>query len=483
MATPFPLPAVTAAQVGTYFVGQYYQVLQQQPDFVHQFYSDASTMLRIDGNTRETATGMLQIHRVVMSLSYTGVEIKTAHSLESWNGGVLVVISGSVLVKDFHDRRKFAQTFFLAPQENGFFVLNDIFHFVDDTLVHHHSAALLAHGNLESKLNASNSVPEPVDSAVTNYMLGGEIQTREFASSPTVKENGQVDKYSFPVQQLQQQVPVAEIILQGNPVKDSNGSLPNTTSTVSQDHSMPATVEEPYEEPQKHTYASILRVPKGQSAPSVAPQSTSNKNASPASEWKHTPQPTTQQSTASSNAFESSGAEVMEDNPALQDEGEIKSVYVRNLPPTISASEIEEEFRNFGKLIPDGVVIRSRQEFGICYAFVEFEDTAGVQNAIKASPIELAGRQIHIEERRANSINSYRGGRRGRGRGGYYQTEAPRGRYVPRGYSRGNGQNGGDRDYNRPRANGFHRQGSRQDKGFSGNQVLRNEQTSLDSAN
>ncbi|KAL7180896.1 hypothetical protein ACSBR1_039871 [Camellia fascicularis] len=42
-----------------YFVGQYYQVLQQQPDFVHQFYSEASTMLRIDGNSRETATTML----------------------------------------------------------------------------------------------------------------------------------------------------------------------------------------------------------------------------------------------------------------------------------------------------------------------------------------------------------------------------------------------------------------------------------------
>ncbi|KAL7225863.1 hypothetical protein ACSBR1_021090 [Camellia fascicularis] len=58
MATPFHLP-VTAAQVGMYFVGQYYQVLQQQPDFVHQFYSEASTMLRIDGNSRETTTTML----------------------------------------------------------------------------------------------------------------------------------------------------------------------------------------------------------------------------------------------------------------------------------------------------------------------------------------------------------------------------------------------------------------------------------------
>ncbi|KAL7174161.1 hypothetical protein ACSBR2_033419 [Camellia fascicularis] len=61
MATPFHLP-VTAAQVGTYFVGQYYQVLQQQPDFVHEFYNEASTMLRIDGNSRETATAMLNDH-------------------------------------------------------------------------------------------------------------------------------------------------------------------------------------------------------------------------------------------------------------------------------------------------------------------------------------------------------------------------------------------------------------------------------------
>lgn len=40
---------------------------------------------------------------------------------------------------------------------------------------------------------------------------------------------------------------------------------------------------------------------------------------------------------------------------------EIKSVYVRNLTPTVSPSEIEEEFKNFGRIRPDGVVIRSRK--------------------------------------------------------------------------------------------------------------------------
>ena len=102
-----------------------------------------------------------QIHALVMSLSYTGFEIKTAHSLESWSGGVLVLVSGSVQLKDYSRRRKFMQTFFLAPQEKGFFVLNDIFHFVEEEPIHHHQAVLLAPSNLDSKLNAPTTMSKP----------------------------------------------------------------------------------------------------------------------------------------------------------------------------------------------------------------------------------------------------------------------------------------------------------------------------------
>jgi hypothetical protein len=100
-----------------------------------------------------------QIHALVMSLNYTGIEIKTAHSLESWSGGVIVMVSGSVQSKDNH-RRKFMQTFFLAPQEKGYFVLNDIFHFVEEDLIHHHhhQAVLLAQSNLDPKLNVPSTI-------------------------------------------------------------------------------------------------------------------------------------------------------------------------------------------------------------------------------------------------------------------------------------------------------------------------------------
>ncbi|QCE05787.1 putative G3BP-like protein isoform X2 [Vigna unguiculata] len=473
MATPFPIP-VTAVQVGTYFVGQYYQVLQSQPEFVHQFYSDASTMLRVDGNTRETAAAMLQIHSLIMSLSYTGIEIKTVHSLESWSGGVLVMVSGSVQTKDYNQRRKFMQTFFLAPQEKGFFVLNDIFHFVEEDPVHQQQAVLLPQSNHDSQLNTSSAINKPV----SNYLLGGDIQARDYVATNEVKENGVVDNYGFSEQRLQRG-PDSEHIREDTAVEESNGSLQSSVNAV-QDH-VPVTPDQPAGEPQKHTYASILRVAKGQSTPSAASQP-SHKNVSP-SEWDQAPQSSSQQlpTTASTNAFERSETEAVEELPVTEDEDEIKSVYVRNLSPTVSPSEIEEEFKNFGRIRPDGVVIRSRKDVGVCYAFVEFEDMTGVHNAVKTGSVQIAGRQVYIEERRPNSNIPSRGGRRGRGRGSY-QSDTPRGRFNSRSFGRGNGQDGGDREYSKSKGNGFYRPNPRQERGNSGHhQAPRNGQNLAES--
>ncbi|TKY51826.1 putative G3BP protein [Spatholobus suberectus] len=464
MATPFPFP-LSAAQVGTYFVGQYYHVLETKPELVYQFYSDASTILRIDGNARESATAMLQIHALVMSLSFTGIEIKTAQALESWSGGVLVMVSGSVQLKDYNVRRKFMQTFFLAPQEKGFFVLNDIFHFVEEEPVRHHQRVFLAQSNLDSKLNAPSTINKPV----SNYLLGGDIQPRDFVATNEVKENGAVNNYGFSHQQMQQ-VHDSERIQEDVVAEESRGSLQLNVNAV-QDH-VSSSAEEPPEEPQKHTYASILRVAKGQATPSVASQP-SQKNVS-SLEWDHAPLTNSQQTMALTNAFERSETDVVEEVPTTEDEGyyEIKSVYVRNLSPTVSACEIEEEFKNFGRIQPDGVVIRSRKDVGVCYAFVEFEDMTGVHNAVKAGSVQVAGRQVYIEERRPNSNIPSRGGRRGRGRASY-QSEAQRGRFGPRSFGRGSGQDGGEREYNKPKGNGFYRPSTRQERGYSGHQVPR----------
>lgn len=46
-------------QVGSYFVGQYYQVLKEHPDLAHQFYMESSSMVRVDGDSNEPASSML----------------------------------------------------------------------------------------------------------------------------------------------------------------------------------------------------------------------------------------------------------------------------------------------------------------------------------------------------------------------------------------------------------------------------------------
>lgn len=48
-------------QVGSYFVGQYYQVLQKQPDVVHQFYSEGSSIIHVDGDSTDSASSIVVI--------------------------------------------------------------------------------------------------------------------------------------------------------------------------------------------------------------------------------------------------------------------------------------------------------------------------------------------------------------------------------------------------------------------------------------
>jgi hypothetical protein len=460
MASPFHLP-VTAAQVGTYFVGQYYQVLQQQPDIVHKFYSDSSTVVRVDGNTRETASAMLQIHNLVMSLNYIGIEIKTAHSLESWNGGVLVMVSGSVHINDLRNRRKFVQTFFLAPQENGYFVLNDIFQYMeDDVPIHQHlPVAYLPQAGLDSEYNSSTVVHEPVP----NY-----IQSRDFIVSK-IEDNGVVDHYSFSDQEQLKQVSEAEQIIEDNvqEIAHSNGgSIQNSMNHVQEHLSVP--VEELAAEPPKHTYASILQVSKGQYMPIVT-QPNYNKTTTAPSERDHVADPTPQKFKPPPSAAVEPNTVVEDSSAVEEDSGEFKSVYVKNVPPTASTSEIAEEFKKFGKIKPDGVAIRTRKDIDAFYAFVEFEDITGVQNAIKAFSVDICGQQVYIEGRRPsrNGIGAVRGGRgRGRGRGSSYRMEG-RGNFRSRRPSRGRNHDNDNDNYNAENGNnGYYRQITVQEDGI-----------------
>lgn len=70
---------------------------------------------------------------MILSFDYIGckAEIKTVDSLDSCKEGVIVLVTGWLTGKD-HVTRSFSQTFFLAPQPTGYYVLNDVFRFMDE---------------------------------------------------------------------------------------------------------------------------------------------------------------------------------------------------------------------------------------------------------------------------------------------------------------------------------------------------------------
>lgn len=62
---------------------------------------------------------------------YCSVEAKSTDAQESMGGGIIVAVTGCLTRKDNNVKCNFSQTFFLAKQEKGFFVLNDILRLSD----------------------------------------------------------------------------------------------------------------------------------------------------------------------------------------------------------------------------------------------------------------------------------------------------------------------------------------------------------------
>ncbi|KAJ1034622.1 hypothetical protein NDA18_001478 [Ustilago nuda] len=127
-------PAVQPSEVGWLFVTQYYTFLNQNPGRLHCFFTKKSTM--VHGTEQEESSpcfGQQQIHDKIISLNFQDAKVFVSNvdSQSSASGGILVQVLGE-LSNNGGAWCKFAQTFFLAEQPNGYFVLNDIFRYLEN---------------------------------------------------------------------------------------------------------------------------------------------------------------------------------------------------------------------------------------------------------------------------------------------------------------------------------------------------------------
>ncbi|KZF25110.1 hypothetical protein L228DRAFT_62167 [Xylona heveae TC161] len=125
--------AIPKDEVGWYFVEQYYTTLSRSPEKLHLFYSKRSQF--VSGQEAEkvaVCVGQKAINERIKELDIQDCKVRVSNvdSQASFQNIVVQVI-GEMSNKS-QPHRKFVQTFVLAEQPNGYFVLNDIFRYIND---------------------------------------------------------------------------------------------------------------------------------------------------------------------------------------------------------------------------------------------------------------------------------------------------------------------------------------------------------------
>ncbi|XVF81231.1 hypothetical protein PTKIN_Ptkin15bG0139400 [Pterospermum kingtungense] len=400
--------APTADVVGNAFVLQYYHILHQSPELVHRFYHDSSKLGRPEENgVMGITTTMDAINEKILSLGYGEftAEITTVDAQDSHCGGVLVLVTGYLTGKD-NVKRKFTQSFFLAPQDKGYFVLNDVFRYIDEA--RHQSGSHDAVNDIETSLTP---VQDPA--APENIIVEQPAAVPEEANGPQVynpSENGDVSME-------EEEAPVPEVV---DEIPDDSQMVADSNSKI--------------EEVPKKSYASIVKVMKENAVPSSIPTHSPVKVVVKSHEQPGAVAPPIPPAPISDAPISSNN--VIENGNNQDAEAEGPSIYVKGLPLNATASMLEDEFKKFGPIKNDGIQVRSQK--GFCFGFVEFEVASSVQSAIEASPINIGGRKVVVEEKRSTSRGNK--ARASSGSGAGYRNEGPRGRGNyggGRGYSRG----------------------------------------------
>jgi hypothetical protein len=120
--------------VGLIFVREYYTFLNKKPHRLYAFYNDDSVFVRGDeGVVSTTYKGQEEIRKKIEQCQFVDCKVLVTQvdSQVSANNGILVQVLGE-MCNDNGPSKKFSQTFYLATQPNGYYVLNDIFRFLKD---------------------------------------------------------------------------------------------------------------------------------------------------------------------------------------------------------------------------------------------------------------------------------------------------------------------------------------------------------------
>ncbi|PGH17124.1 hypothetical protein AJ79_01262 [Helicocarpus griseus UAMH5409] len=448
-------------EVGWFFVEQYYTTLSRTPEKLHLFYSRKSQFVSgVEAEKVTVAVGQKAINDRIKELDYQDCKVRVLNvdSQASFEN-ILVTVIGEISNKSAAPRR-FVQTFVLAEQPNGYYVLNDIIRY-------------LAEEQEEEEEAPAEEVAGAVEPAATAV---------EQEAAPQEDTERQADSETA-AQEISEKL--EEVTVNGDtaaPAKPESADKPAEDQTATPAASStaapvaPAVPEAPQAEKPKEPEATPAAPPKAATpaiekenvapvpkapmswasiassragAPAAAAAAPAQPKAAPApSQAAAAPAPAQESENVASQS--SSGSEWQTaggDHGRRQ--GRPQSVsgpgeentrgLIKNVNEKVDAALLKQIMSRFGKLKYFNV---NRQQGT---AYVEFADVAAYKAALSSNPHQIGTEEVTVERRRLGfggnpGYGSGRGGP-GRGRGdgrsgsqggrGGFQNDS--GRYTPRG--------------------------------------------------
>lgn len=462
-------------QVGWYFVEQYYTTLSKTPEKLHLFYNKRSQL--VYGKEAEitgVSVGRQLIQERIKKLEFQDckVRISNVDSQSTVHGdleSIVIQVIGEMSNKG-EDSKKFVQTFVLAQQPSGYFVLNDILRYIDeeedevsetpaqDADV---SAAATTTTTTEDQEQTATKDEEVVDAGKLDADTVDkklEEVTAEDAEPAAVAKEPETAEVEVPEATKEQTAPKAETtaaatetdnvekeiaeeeVKKPEAPKDPSPTPAPAPAAARAPAPAPAEPEKPKQpaQPAKPmTWASRVASTAGPTRPAVpvakaatpaaapTPRAPAPSGAKAAQQTPAAAKPAEATASQDAGEWQTAGNENKRQarpqsisGPPQEDKGTLG--YLKYVSDKVGAEELKAALGKHGEVVYFDIN-RAKN----C-AFVEFKSSAGYQAAANANPHTVNGEEIQLEPRRpkANAFGGSnfapgRGNMSGRGRGGF----------------------------------------------------------------
>ncbi|KAF2007256.1 hypothetical protein P154DRAFT_116313 [Amniculicola lignicola CBS 123094] len=469
-------------EVGWYFVEQYYTTLSKSPERLYLFYNKRSQYVSgTEEDKVQVCMGLKSINDRIKELDFHDTKVRVTNvDSQGSDANIVIQVIGEISNKG-QPHRRFVQTFVLAEQTNGYFVLNDIFRYMaedpeeeEEDLQQDPAAEADAVQEPASVAAVPEDQPAPEAVAATNEDQLNKVNEKleEAAKEEDVEEAAPADVNGTPIPEATEiaeaeDTPAAAV----SATEEASGedAEKDVEEAIAEPEKPKEPAPTPVPAPSKPTRAATPSAPPKPAAPRTwaSLAASAHKVATPQVPAPATPQapaqaksttaaqtpsqpaaaPSTQGSaparepSPAGSQTEASGWQTATGHKKEQSrvqiqapttDGDNKRAYIKNVYSQVEEPALRSLLIKYGEIEYLDI---SRQKN--C-AFVDFKTLSGFQAAVKANPHTVNGIEIRVEERRLRP-NTFQGSFP-RGGGG-----APRGRgnLPPRGGFQQRGGRGG----------------------------------------